>query len=732
MNHRILFLIAALAGLLGCTPADNRPQSVLSVEALAARLIPEYARRFEFREVPAKGEADTFTLSSENGRIVIAANNAGTMAVGLNYYLNWYCHTTVSQYAAHPVEMPAQLPPVGEAVTVSAKVPWRFYLNYCTFGYAMPWWSWKEWERFIDWMALNGVNMPLATTGEEAVWQRVWRRFGMTDEQICAHFTGPAHLAWNRMCNINSFQGPLPQDWIDAQADLQKQILSRERELSMTPVLPAFGGSVPAVFKEMHPDAQITRVSNWGGFGDPYRCWFLAPSDSLYPAIQKAFIEEQTALFGTGHIYGLDPFNEVDPPSWDPEVLAGMGRDFYASLAAADPDAIWLQMGWFLINDRDHWTPERMEAFLGSVPRGRMILLDYHCDWILGWKLTERFYGHDYIACALLNFGGNTLFNGNFPTLIPFYEETFRDGGKNLRGVGSTLEGFGTNPYYYEFVMSQAWNYPQTPREWVDGLADRHIGRVDSTARRLWQELVFDIAPRYTGTGVSANAHPKFGANWNWTVKYPDIKGRTPIMDHAWRQMLEIPSTRYEYRYDLVNLGRQALGDYFDMLKDSLELAWNARDAVRARAIKAEMSQVFDDMDALLACVPEMNLQSWNEAARRWGKTPAEKDYYEKCARTILTIWGNSTNLVDYANRQWAGLVKSYYKPRWMMFCDDIIAGIEDGRLASEKNFDARLRYHEINWTEPARTPIDYTAPGDPVALSKRILQARQSSWQEP
>lgn len=67
-----------------------------------------------------------------------------------------------------------------------------------------------------------------------------------------------------------------------------------------------------------------------------------------------------------------------------------------------------------------------------------------------------------------------------------------------------------------------------------------------------------------------------------------------------------------------------------------------------------------------------------------------------------------------------------------MMFCDDIIAGIEDGRLASEKNFDARLRYHEINWTEPARTPIDYTAPGDPVALSKRILQARQSSWQEP
>ena len=74
-----------------------------------------------------------------------------------------------------------------------------------------------------------------------------------------------------------------------------------------------------------------------------------------------------------------------------------------------------------------------------------------------------------------------------------------------------------------------------------------------------------EIAPQYTGTGVSMNAHPKFGERYNWTVKYPDIKGRTPVMDYAWRQMLDIGSDRYEYHYDLVNLGRQALGDYFDI-----------------------------------------------------------------------------------------------------------------------------------------------------------------------
>ena len=706
--------------LLSCTSA-HKPESVRTAEALAKRLIPAQAGKIVFREVPAD-TSDTFTLSSEKGKVVIAANNAGTMAVGLNYYLNNYCLTTVSEYAAHPVEMPKTLPEVPEPVTVSAKVPYRFYLNYCTFGYTMPWWGWKEWERFIDWMALNGVNMPLAITGEEAVWQRVWRRYGLSDEQIRAHFTGPAHLPWHRMVNMNSFQGPLPQEWIDGQAKLQKKILARERSLSMRPVLHSFSGSVPRIFREMHPEAQITQVSNWGRFGTPYRCCFLSPTDPLYAEIQRAYIEEQTAMFGTDHLYGLDPFNEVDAPSWDPETLAGMGKAFYGSLEAADPEAIWVQMGWFLVNDRIHWDQTNTEAFLASIPLGKMILLDYHDDWVLGWKFANHFYGHDYIACALLNFGGNTLLNGNFPTLIPYYEETFRDGGSNLKGVGSTLEGFGTNPYYYEFVLSQAWNYPLTPDEWIDKLADRHIGRVDPEARALWHDIIMNIAPQYTGSGVSMNSHPKFGERWNWTVKYPDIKGRTPVMDYAWRKMLSIGSDRYEYKYDLVNLGRQALGDYFDILKDSLETAWNNQDAATLKAIKEEMSQVFDDLDALLACSPEMDLRVWNEAARSWGKTEAEKNYYETSARTILTTWGNGTNLTDYANRQWAGLVKSYYKPRWMTFCDDLIAGVEDGRRVPEKNFDDRIRYHEVRWAEAAVTTIDYSAPGDPVELSRNYI----------
>ena len=38
------------------------------------------------------------------------------------------------------------------------------------------WWGWAEWERHIDWMALNGLNLVLAESGQEYVWMRTFMK----------------------------------------------------------------------------------------------------------------------------------------------------------------------------------------------------------------------------------------------------------------------------------------------------------------------------------------------------------------------------------------------------------------------------------------------------------------------------------------------------------------------------------------------------------------------------
>lgn len=203
----------------------------------------------------------------------------------------------------------------------------------------MPWWKWSEWEWFIDWMALNGINMPLAITGQEAIWYRAWRKFGLSDHEIRSYFTGPAYLPWHRMSNIDHWDGPLPHSWLNNQFDLQKKIVQRERELGMKPVLPAFSGHVPKILTTKYPHAKITSLGDWSGFTQPYDSYFLDPFDSLFKPIQKAFLEEQTKNFGTDHVYGADPFNEVTPPSWNPDYLASVSKAIFSSMTAVDPEA---------------------------------------------------------------------------------------------------------------------------------------------------------------------------------------------------------------------------------------------------------------------------------------------------------------------------------------------------------------------------------------------------------
>ncbi len=62
-------------------------------------------------------------------------------------------------------------------------------------------------RRLTGW--LHGVNMPLALVGYEAILARVWKKMGLTDEEINSYFVGPAHLPWMRMGNISGVDGPL-------------------------------------------------------------------------------------------------------------------------------------------------------------------------------------------------------------------------------------------------------------------------------------------------------------------------------------------------------------------------------------------------------------------------------------------------------------------------------------------------------------------------------------------
>ena len=728
---RLAAMVAAIALGAACcqTPADEQEAAA---QALAQRVVGKKACKFVFQTAPAD-TADYFTLSQKGGKIVISGNNANSMAVGLNHYLKYYCHVEYGWFLNDTFEMPAKLPEVTEPVTISARVPQRFFLNYCTYGYTMPWWQWADWEHFIDWMALNGINLPLAITGQESIWYQIWTEMGLTDEEVRNYFTGPAHLPWHRMQNIDRWFAPLPQSWLDEQLELQKQITARERELNMKPVLPAFSGHVPRDLARIYPDAPLTLLEEWAGYTPENACTFLDPMSDLYSEIQKKFIEKESEIYGTDHVYGIDLFNELMPPSWEPDYLGRVSRQVYESLQAADPDATWLQMGWLFYNERQYWTNDRVEAYLTSFPVEKQLLLDYFCERMEVWQRTESFFGVPYIWCYLGNFGGNTFLAGNFNDINEKIENTFVAGGSNFRGIGATLEGFDCNPYMYEYLLEKAWNTPtqNDVAAWVEALADQRAGKIDENARAAWKMLSDSIyvSNAVPGQSNAISQRPSFGRTKTY---YGNSKRKyqNATLRDALGLLIAADGNGAAYNFDLANLTRQMLGNRFDDLKAEYEAAYESRDREKMTAISAEMLEIISDVDKVIGTQTYFLVGKWIADARSWGINDEEKTYFEKNARNLITTWSDGDMLLnDYASRQVNGLVETMYKVRWEKFFAAVDACLDNGGEWNDdtyKAFSDDVTAFEKSWWDECIGEFPSQPVGDSKAVAIELYEKYQ------
>ena len=646
---------------------------------------------------------ETFELESSGGKIIIRGSSNLAFSRGFNWYLNNYCHTSVSWFKAEPVDIPANLPMVDKKVKQSCRFEKRFFLNYCTFGYTTLWWQWPEWERFIDWMALNGINMPLAITGQEYIWQKVWKKYGMTDEQIRTYFTGPAHLPWHRMGNLDGWMGPLPQSYIDHQFELQKRILKQERSFGMTPVLPAFAGHVPKAIKDTHPSLKITSLGSYTT-GDEYNAYFLDPMEPLFVEIQKEFLKEQTKQFGTDHFYGTDPFNEMDPPSWEASYLANVSKTIYKGMSAIDKEAIWVQMGWTFYYDRKHWNNPRLEAMIKAVPQGKMVILDYFCEYEEIWKLTDGFFNAPYIWCYLGNFGGGTQMAAPLKKVSAALSKTENDENKrNMWGIGSTLEGFGVNRFMFEWLFEYAWNAEASdPNKWIRNYAHSRTGNNDVIAEEAWNRLVdvvYDKLVSGVGLGNVVEMRPRLEGRANYSVigKYDykelaDVFGQMLLADQS-------SLTNPRYKYDLVMVCRQVLANLANQVRDKLIEAYKAKDIKKFDLYSPLFLDIAADMDRCVSTLPEFSLKKWVDDARAFGSDNESKFYYEKNAKVLITTWGQKGNgLIDYAARDYSGLINSFYKKRWEIYFNTVRKSIADSTSFDQKKFDTDIAEFEWNW----------------------------------
>ncbi len=720
-----VFLIFSLLPMMARLIAEPVPNAlgiqktlscVEAAQALIGRLLPKQADQFVLQIIPSDQGKDVFELESKDGQIVIRGNNALSMSFGFNWYLKYYCQCHVSINGTQ-LTVPEKLPVVKEKMRIVGWAPARYFLNYCAFGYSLPWWDWAEWEPFIDWMALQGINQPLAVTGQEAVWQAVGRRFGLSDQELEAYLAGPPYLPFQWMGCLDSHGGPLPKSWTARRVALQKRILARERELGMQPVLQGFTGHVPEVLLKKFPGAKAQRI-HW----IEWDTWMLDPTDPLFQKIGSAFLEEQTRLFGTDHLYAADSFIEMKPPSGELDYLAKLGRAIYDGMAKTDPQAVWLLQSWAFFHGRSFWTRERVKAFLDAVPNEGMEVLDLFCEKTPVWNQTDGFFGKPWVWSFVYTFGNNTVIGGSGPL------ERVRDlpavrahaHGQNLRGVGLIVEGLGHNPPLYDLMFEQAWQEGTKDLSvWMREFARYRYGQEDADAAAAWDILLREIysGHRHTESRTIVTSFPGPARRF----------GRNPpgALAKAWLHLIQA-GTRVggteTYSHDLVNVGRQYLAEHAGMLYDQAVAAQRVGDARQFLMATQAFLVLLRDLDELLATDRHFLLGRWLEDAKRWGETEKERETMEWNARRVLTLWGQGTPLRDYAWKEWSGMVNSFYGKRWEIFFRRQQEALEAGCAFDQAACNAELLRFENAWA--ASRELYPAAPqGDCLTLSKRLYE---------
>ena len=375
----------------------NNPKAIVSfVNRIGGK---GTAKKFKFVLDPSmNAEQETFSIDGVKGKVLIKGNSLSAITTGIGWYLNNYAHIniawnslneTTAEGGAYADLTDLPVPTAEEVCTCDAK--YRYYLNYCTFGYSMTSWTWNRWQQEIDWMALHGINMPLQIVGLEEVWRKFLtlevdgkRKYNYTDEEAKAFVPGPAFTAWWGMNNLEGWGGTAPgslnggvwdgaggvQDdaWYRRQTVLAKAILARQRELGIEPVLPGFSGMVPTNFSDKTGVPTDANGGRWaGGFQRPR---IVDPTYGNFADIAKDYYDCLEAVMGKSQYYSLDPFHEGGSISSGKYVEAYYA--LYEAMEAAVPGAQWVIQQW-------QWDGNQRKS-ITAVPAGRLVVLDLFSD----------------------------------------------------------------------------------------------------------------------------------------------------------------------------------------------------------------------------------------------------------------------------------------------------------------------------------------------------------------
>jgi alpha-N-acetylglucosaminidase len=441
----------------------------------------------------------------------------------------------------------------------------------------------------------------------------------------------------------------------------------------------------------------------------------------------------------------------------------------YEGMSRTDPDARWVYQTWSWLGGRLGESYYR--GWITAPPPGRIILRDLMAEESPLWKaeVMQGYFGAPFIWCMLNDFGGNNGLWGDWASLNENPPAALR-AAPNMLGTGLTPEGIFQNAATFELMNENSYRSvaEKDLSEWAERYSYRRYGpgtdaatKAVGAAWRLLQQTAFNVRDSEMVSKDTLTAIP-WGKVWDkvYGTDRPSKDPHTPptplynetMFLQAWTLLLTAVEAEpalaktNTFTHDLVDITRQAIAKYSSKVYYELDLAVGKNDTAGIMKSGAELVDAVEDADTILQTSRGFLLGEWIASARKHGETADEKKLLEWNAKTQVTFWeypqpqiNSSTatfkpsNLQDYACKQWAGLLGTYYKPRWQLFINQTLAQLKSDPRAEfnvSRFHDSMYRWFD-DWRETEHG-LPAAPTGDPVATSRalhRKYAGRIAGW---
>jgi alpha-N-acetylglucosaminidase len=621
---------------------------------------------------------DVFEISSRKGKPYIQGSSLSALTAGIGWYLNHYAHVNLSWNQLTTDLSVVTLPVPKEKERRECSADYRYYLNYCTYSYSMAFWTKERWEQEIDWMALHGINLPLALVGTDVVWKNMLTEMGYSRIDVDKFVAGPGFQAWWLMNNLEGWGGPNPDWWYERQEHLCQFILGRMRELGMDPVLPGYSGILPSNATEKMGVKVIDQGYWCSGFRRPS---FLLPTDERYAEIAQLYYKHLAQVMGKSKYYSMDPFHEGGRTNGINLKVAF--NTIYQEMLKHSPGAVWVMQSW---GDNP-----RQEA-LDTLENGGLLVLDLYSEGLAKWVEKKGYSGHDFVWCMLHNFGGKTGMHGRFETMLIGYYNALEQYPNGTKGIGAIPEGLETSPILYDLLFELPWMKREEGKDWMQRYTEARYGAKSEAMEKGWDVLaksVLNCPQPMQDVEAVICARPALNvtrvSGWGTTKIYHDIR---KVREAAALMLKEKHRFKdnLNYEYDITDVVRQTLTDSTYYLLKDIATSHKNKDMDAFKKQYAVFLEILSDLNRLLSQVEPFKLETWTQSARNvcnevQGTTEEDKDWMEWNARTLVSVWGPEQcaergRLHDYSSRQWGGMLNDFYRARWEMF----FKALEEGK----------------------------------------------------